>query len=569
MKKILFSALVASPGLLAAQSAVDAMRFSPTDIRGTARFTAMGGAFTALGGDISSISQNPAGIGVYRSQDVNFTLDLDAQHSRTGAGSFANGTNQTKFLLNNLGAVFTFNISSEAVPNFNIGFSFNKSASFNRSYQGTIPGLRNSMSNYIAGLSNSNGVSDADLQDKHFDAYNSYMPWLSVLGYDGYLIYPTGNGDIPHWVGQWADGTSGRGYFGSDESGAIDEYNIALGGNIYDVVYWGMDFGITNFSYTLNSYWQEDMQGAMIDANFLDQNVHLGDQLVPGPAQWRLNNWYHAHGTGFNYKLGLIFKPIQELRIGMAFHTPTWTPMTEEYGATLQTRYGTETRFSTEETNGGANGYNQYNFRSPWRFTFGLAGVIGNRFIISADYECTSYTTMKFSDYDDYIGSYEPDYGWDDWGWRPAADNGAQATRSSGFAPNDPFYKTNDEIKEYYKSSSTLRLGAEFRVTPRFSVRAGYAFTSSPVREKLKNNQLDVYTAGTIPQFNTDDTTNYFSAGLGYRHKALYIDLAYQYKSRKATYHAYTPSPGTGIPSPESELRLDNNNVVMTMGFRF
>ena len=62
MKKILFIiAASLMPVALSAQSAIDAYAMSQTDFRGTARFMAMGGAFGALGGDVTSMNQNPAG----------------------------------------------------------------------------------------------------------------------------------------------------------------------------------------------------------------------------------------------------------------------------------------------------------------------------------------------------------------------------------------------------------------------------------------------------------------------------------------------------------------------------
>ena len=63
------------PLTLSAQSPVDAYNLSQTELRGTARFMSMGGAFTALGGDLSTLNQNPAGIGIYRSSEVGLTLD--------------------------------------------------------------------------------------------------------------------------------------------------------------------------------------------------------------------------------------------------------------------------------------------------------------------------------------------------------------------------------------------------------------------------------------------------------------------------------------------------------------
>ena len=71
-----------------AQSAIDAYRFSQPDLRGTARFMGMGGAFGALGGDLSTLSQNPAGIGVYRSNEPLQSKGLSVA-SATSASSSA------------------------------------------------------------------------------------------------------------------------------------------------------------------------------------------------------------------------------------------------------------------------------------------------------------------------------------------------------------------------------------------------------------------------------------------------------------------------------------------------
>ena len=92
MKKILVSAIIAGGAIsgASAQSAVDAYNLSQSDLRGTARFMSMGGAFTALGGDLSTLSQNPAGIGVYRKSEVGITVDFNMTNSKvaTSAGDF-------------------------------------------------------------------------------------------------------------------------------------------------------------------------------------------------------------------------------------------------------------------------------------------------------------------------------------------------------------------------------------------------------------------------------------------------------------------------------------------------
>lgn len=570
MKKQYFAGvLMLVPGFVAAQSAIDAYRFSQPDLKGTARFMSMGGAFGALGGDLSTLSQNPGGIGVYRKQELGFTIDIDSQRANAESANSSTDTKQTKFYLNNIGGVASINLYNSTFRNFNIGFTYNRAATFNSRYSGNIPQLRNSLSNYFAGIANNYNVNTDELASDMNPYAEGYVPWSSILGYDSYLIYPTGDGDIPTWVGQWNDQTSGSGYFDVEEKGAVNEYNIALGGNIADIVYWGMDFGINDFSYTMNTIWQENLEGALIDENFQNPDVPSDQNLIAGHSQWALGNYYHVSGTGFNYKLGVIVTPIPELRLGFAFHTPTWYSFKEDFMGSVTSRYGNEQKTTTDYTNGGVNGYNEYNFRSPWRFIVSAAGVIGGQFIISADYEWTTFQNMKFSAYNPgYSDGYYDDGYYDDWGW----DSATRASSSGSLGPGayDPYYYPNNDIKEYYRTTSMIRVGAEYRVIPQFSIRAGFAYQTSPVKEKLKDNQQTVYTSGTMPNYTFDNSTTYVSLGVGYRYKKFYADLAYQYKYRTADYHAYTPDPSSpGIPSPQSKLKMENNNIVLSMGFRF
>ena len=86
MKQTLLTALglaLLLPAGAAAQSAVDAYNITPTQQRGTARFISMGGAFTSLGGDISSMTQNPAGLGIYRKSDIGLTFDVSIRNYKT------------------------------------------------------------------------------------------------------------------------------------------------------------------------------------------------------------------------------------------------------------------------------------------------------------------------------------------------------------------------------------------------------------------------------------------------------------------------------------------------------
>ena len=573
MKKSIIACAAVLTGTAAfAQSAVDAYRLSQPDMKGTARYMSMAGAFGALGGDLSVLSHNPGGIGVYRNSEVGFTLDLDVQHSESTSNMGKNGVDQTKFLLNNIGFVWTLRLPSSSCPNLNVGFTYNKNASFNRRYRGNI-NLSNSLSNYIAAVTTAGGYNADQLSgagnDDPYNPSSGYgAPWLSILGYNSYLISSVSDNEF---IGQWGsayelDGspaaTSGTGYFDVQESGAIDSYNIALGGNIANVVFWGMDVDITHMNYNLTPQWSERLENAVVGDDY-------GDLWIM-PARWALNNFYNCSGTGFNYKFGVIVKPIQEFRLGFSFETPTWYSLTETFNANVNYRYGDE-QPEVSETNDGFPGTNDINFRTPWKINASAAAVLFNRLIISAEYEWTQYKGMKYSapsywggDY--WYPDYDPWYPWDYYSASPAA--------YDPYVSNDSFYYTNQDIKETYCNTNTLRLGAELRVLPQLSVRAGYSFVSSPVNTKVKNSMIE--TAGTIPNYRFDNTTNYITCGLGYRIKSFYIDLAYVYKHMTSEYHAYSPwypqsvsNNQEMIPSPVSSLSLNNSQIVLSAGFKF
>ena len=128
-----------------AQAGVDVAHLSELGMRGTARFMSMGGAFTALGGDLSTLGQNPAGIGIYRSSEVGITLDLNFQSFQASAPSMTDTHNQTRFNVNNFGYIGTMKLYSEATPTFSFGASYSRINSFDRVFRATsitLAGLR-------------------------------------------------------------------------------------------------------------------------------------------------------------------------------------------------------------------------------------------------------------------------------------------------------------------------------------------------------------------------------------------------------------------------------------------
>lgn len=112
-----------------------------------------------------------------------------------------------------------------------------------------------------------------------------------------------------------------------------------------------------------------------------------------------------------------------------------------------------------------------------------------------------------------------------------------------------------------------LRLGAEYRVTPAFSVRAGYNCTMSNIKDEVRDGSAMVITSGTDPSFSFNKTTQNISVGLGYRYKAWYVDAAYVHTNREGTLHAYTDFNGNS--APRYTTKDYNNQIVLSMGFKF
>lgn len=537
-KRVITAILAALPVSLMAQTAIDAYQLSRYDMRGTARFMSMGGAFGALGGDLSTLGQNPGGIGVYRKSDIGITLDIDFQSAKTTSPYLSAKQNQTKAAVNNVGYIGAVRTNSELMPFFNWGFSYNRASSFNRRYHG-MNNMNGSLSNYIAGYTSKEMWTPDELsgtESNYFDNYGA--PWMSILAYNSYLINPTQAG-ASTYQGLWGNGTSGVNSFDVEETGYVDEYNINLGGNFSDVVYWGIGVGITDIEYNQNIYYEEFLQNAQIPVTDANGEIIAGSPTATSQeVGFGLESRKRITGTGFNFKAGVIVRPINELRLGFAVHTPTYYNLTQNNDGAIDYGYG----YSDGDLKPGYSGTPiegySWKLRTPWRMIASAAVVLGPSAIISADYEYRPYQNMttKF-------------------------DNG------------DNVSDVNSDIKNYYKASNIIRIGAEYRLNNHISFRAGYAYESTPTGSEVKNDQLPVYTSGpydtgTTPSYTLDNSTQYITCGLGYRYKNFYADAAYVNKSYKSEFHAFSPNEYTATP-PATEIKSSSNNLVLTVGFKF
>lgn len=529
MKRIsifLVAALV-SLGSIKAQNAMDAYRYTKNDLTGTARSVAMGGAFGALGGDISGIAINPAGIGVYRSSEIVTTLNFQNTKTETNLLGSKMDQSKFKFSFDNLAFVTVFPLNNDVAPSLNIGFSYNRLKSFDRKYEAGASGLSNSLTDYIAARSTANekpssiiSLADNDM----WDVWNR-QDWLSILGFNSYLI-----NESPKNSGNYTSATKDlytSNYMFAREKGEVSSYDFNMGTTFSDIVSAGLTVSVTDINYRLYSTYTEEF-----GAGGANRGYNKEDYL-------------RTDGTGWQLKLGVIIKPIQELRIGLAYHSPTWYDMTDRFYTDLTHNlsglvgesdvnpdYNKDSQ--ANKTVGSYNGedaaYMDYEYRTPDKWTLSLAGVIGSKAIISADYELSNYKNMKLYDRNG-----------DDFDVYP-----------------------NSFIKNYFRVASTVRVGLEYRFTEQFSGRVGYSWMQSPIKTEIKSSNDEITTDGrAVTQYNLDGDAHYITYGLGYKFSPqFYTDIAFVMKSQKDDFYTYEMSD-------KATFKTNNFQGLLTVGYKF
>lgn len=527
MKKIayIFISLFILSTPLFSQGEVDALRFSREDLYGTARAMSMGGAFGALGGDMTGVMINPAGIGVYRSSEVSGTLNLSRERSSVGDIN----KDRHPFNLDNLGFVGYFPSRSDIFQVINFGFSYNRVKSFDKSISaagqsyGTL--LDFIHEDYIDRLASGSISSPGDLEWIE-DKQNPFQsqPWLQTLARNAFLLYPDQNGN--NLVPIDTRGENAVSSIQMREKGYLDVYDFTIGTSINNVLNLGATLTIRDVYYSLGSQFDEDFE----------------------KGGYTLKNSLKVTGTGVSAKLGAIYRPIHSLRIGLAWHTPTRYAMSEIYEAEMLESVKPYLPDYVNYVEGGIYSgrfRNEYDLKTPGKLVASVATVLGSSFIASVDYELVNYSNMRLR---------VPSNSMSDANW---------------------YSLDNQYISEDHKSASTIKVGTEYRFTPQFSVRLGYAWMENPYKDdgalaKLGDAYFN-YSSNTI--FRVEGDTNYFTGGLGYRfNRNFYLDMAVVYKTQKDKLYPFPNYYVDGdLAVDAAPFNLKNKNIrgLLTLGYRF
>lgn len=527
MKRIFLCVIsIFSIGFIYAQGEMDAYKLSRNDLTGTARSVSMGGAFGALGGDISGISINPAGIGVYKSSEIVTTLNFENTKTTSELNDGKMKENKFAFNFDNLAFVSSIPLYNDVAPHLNLGFSYNRAKNFNKRYSMRGVNQEYSLGDYMAFRASEGGYDRPEQQlyvDKQNDAF-AKADWLAVFGYNGKLISHQGNG--AYGPSQALLNNRVSNYMYVREKGSINTYDFNMGTTFSDIISAGLTVAVTDIDYRLYSEYSEWVG-----------NTNDGFDLY---------NWLKTQGTGWQVKAGVIVKPIQELRIGVSYHSPTWYNMTDytraEMGYDMRTFNPGQT--DAEDFLYTGDYEKDYKLRTPDKWTFSLAGIIGQVAIISLDYELTNYkNNMKLYDH-------------------------------KGDPLANPDYDPNNYIKQDFRNSSALRVGAEVRFTPQFSGRVGYAWMQSPLDKNFKDNQYEVMMMGSIPHYVLDGDLHNITYGLGYRFtRNFYTDIAFVMSSQKSDLYSFPTGFNAKneflFDAEKSSLKTNRFQGLMTLGYKF
>jgi hypothetical protein len=471
-----------------AQNEIDALRFSELDWQGSARFMGAGKTFGTVGAEFSALNINPAAIGLYKKSEITFTpFTISTCKNSSDYNNELTHSQTVKYNLNNAGIVLAIpGISSTLWKKIQIGFGYNRINNFNnvfsiegRSKGSPLGALFAAEANY--GKLNANDAINWPSDDL-------WAGWWSVL----FDTVPGGNATSYFTPLKDAD------MFQSSSvvrKGGIDEMIFTVGTNYDDMLFLGATIGVPVINFTENRTYEELNE---------DQNPDLVFKY------YKMTDKLTVRSSGINLKLGIIYQPVDFLRVGLAFHTPTYYGNVKDM---FDRKLYAETKYAVLDMNKYFEYPSKFNYSltTPLRAVASVAFLIKQRAFISAEYEIVDYSmaTMYANDYN--------------------------------------FSEENKTIQKMYGISHIARIGAEINLNQVFAVRAGYNYISSPYKDNIN-----------------DASKHYISLGFGFRTKHLYGDFAYALTMSKEKYWMLDP---TFINATNNKFMT--HRILITLGVRF
>lgn len=420
------------------QNAEDALRYSQTSVTGTARFSSMGGAFGALGGDFSSLSTNPAGLAVFRKAELTFTPSFFNQKTTAEYNGTSRDDVKYNFNLGNIGLVAT-KLKNDGNANgwVSTAFAFGHNRINNFHSNISIEGENATSSLLDVYLNQANtGLAPADL-----DLFGAF------LAFQTYLI-DTIPGQSSAYFSQIPMNSDKLQRKSISTTGAMGETVFSFAGNYNNKLYLGAALGFDYIKYSQNAIHEEIVTD-------VDSSVVL--------KSFRLDENLYTRGNGFNLKIGMIYRVTDWVRIGAAVHTPTFYNLSDSWSSSMRAEFKDSAlynhQYNPEYTNASPNGSYDYTITTPMKAIGSVAFVIGKMGIVSADYEFIDYSAARL--------------------------------RASDFN----YFNENNDIQNNYMATGNIKIGTEWRFDP-FSVRGGYALYGNPYKNNINDGGRSSYSIG-------------------------------------------------------------------------
>lgn len=535
-KHILFASMVMASMTAAAQETYQDTKLANPQLTGTARYVGMGGAMEALGADISTISTNPAGIGLLRKSQVSVSAGVIAQG---GANNYTEyqGTRidfngkQSHPTFDQIGIVWSPKMKGSSY--LNLAFNYHKSTDF-----GQILNAANSLSgasqNKLTAAKNYEGVSGWNSVDANYGGYNS-----NGNNYQSGLLNVTENGGLAY-------AEADKFVFGQYQHGYVGDYDFNISGSINNQVWLGLTVGIHDVHYNSNSIYGEDL----VDGNYSMSYEQL-----------------KITGSGFDVKAGVVFRPVADspFRIGAYVNSPIYYDLTlcgdndvimdgNNTPATYISASGAQPCYTKGEKGQSMD----YDFRlnTPWKVGASLGHTVGNYLALGATYEYAWFNHMdnRVKDggyYDDWYGTFYETSSSDD--------------------------VMNADTRANLKGVSTVKVGAEIKPVDMLSIRLGYNYVSPMFNDGAYRDQT-LASNGVDVSSSTDYTNwkaiNRFTCGVGFNYENLFIDVAYQYSVQNGDFYPfmnYTNSSSASLNNVAQATKVDNkrHQLMMTVGYKF
>ena len=537
MKHILFASLLMASMSAAAQETYQDTKLATDQLTGTARYVGMGGAMEALGADISTISSNPAGVGLFRKSQVSLSAGVIAQADASTTLNYQNAgisidAKKSHPTFDQVGVVWS--PSTKGSSYLNLAFNYHKSTDFGQILM-AANSLNGASQNKLTAAKNALGVAGWTGVDANYGGYKdnggNYRDGLLNVTEDGGLAYAEANKFL----------------FGQYQHGYIGEYDFNVSGSINNRVWLGLTIGLHDVHYNSNSFYTEDL---------LDGNASYSSEQLK------------ITGTGFDMKAGVIFRPVGDspFRIGAYFNTPVFYDLTlkGDNDVTMDGQYDPATYNNAAGIaqpcyiKGDRGQSIDYDFRlnTPWKVGVSLGHTVGNYLALGATYEYAWYDHMDNRVKD---GGYY-DYWYGDYYESSTSDDAMNA-----------------DTRANLKGVSTLKLGAEIKPVDLLSIRLGYNYVSPMFRDgAFRDQTLDsngVYTSNSTDYTNWK-ATNRITCGLGFNYENLTIDVAYQYSFQNGDFYPfmnyYDSSDATfDNVAPATKVSNKRHQLLMTIGYKF